>query len=166
MGNNTPLGCYCPPPYPLINGIFITLSRPPQGGAEEKRRALAGTFNRRSPPSRSPSGGKRRGRNSEKIPLRAIFVLPHNAPAPALQTCPPRAYLARAVHPRYNRIFAPQIALFASVLPPTCLRHASHRIQFPAPVSGGDRRHQPAAPAHRPPHPAGNEKSPAHARLP
>lgn len=39
--------------------FFITPSRPPQGGAEEKRRALAGTFNRRSPPSRSPSGGRR-----------------------------------------------------------------------------------------------------------
>ena len=121
MGNNTPLGCYCPPPNPLLNGIFITPSRPPQGGAEEKRRALAGTFNRRSPPSRSPSGGRRRGRNSEKIPLRAIL---------SSRTMPPRTRSRHARHGHIPRVRYIPVTLDFSrrkspCLPPYCLRHAS-----------------------------------------
>lgn len=140
----------------------------PSRGSGGKKACPGGHIQSTFAPFPFPLRGKAERKEFRENTPAGYFVLPHNAPAHALQTCPPRAYPARAVHPRYIGFFAPQIALFASVLPPTCLRHASHRMNFPAPVPGGDRRHQPAAPAHRhrAPRPAGQKKSPARAGLP
>ena len=149
--------------------FFITPSRPPQGGAEEKRRALAGTFNRRSPPSRSPSGGRREEEFRVDSPL-GYLCPPAQCPRARAPDMPAtgisRACGTSPLHWIFRAAKRLVCLLHASYMPPTCLLHASHRMNFPTPVPGGDRRHQPAAPAHRPPHPAGDEKSPAHARLP
>lgn len=96
----------------------------PSRGSGGKKACPGGHIQSTFAPFPFPLRGKARKEFRENTPS-GYFCPPAQCPAPALQTCPPRAYLARAVHPRYNRIFAPQIALFASVLPPTCLRHAS-----------------------------------------